>query len=47
MGSEMCIRDSDVAERGLERSDLIAGIKPVSRAGVGRLYGAHDQIWHW
>jgi len=46
-GVEVYVVEDDVAERGLERSDLIAGIKPVSRAGVGRLYGAHDQIWHW
>jgi hypothetical protein len=29
-----------------ERSDLIAGIKPVSRAGLPKLFDGFDQIWH-
>ena len=44
---ELFVVEEDVAERGLERSDLVAGVKPVSRAGVARLYGGYDQIWHW
>src|SRR5262245_38136818 len=37
----------DLAERGLERSELIAGVEPVSRAGLPKLFAGYDQVWHW
>jgi intracellular sulfur oxidation DsrE/DsrF family protein len=46
-GAEVYVVEDDVAERGLERSDLIDGVKTVSRAGLGKLYGGYDQIWQW
>jgi hypothetical protein len=46
-GVEVYLVEEDAAERGLERGALIAGLKPVSRAGVAKLYGGFDQIWHW
>jgi sulfur relay (sulfurtransferase) DsrF/TusC family protein len=46
-GVDVFVVEEDVAERGLERSDLVAGIKPVSRAGLAKLYGSYDQIWNW
>jgi sulfur relay (sulfurtransferase) DsrF/TusC family protein len=46
-GVDVHIVEEDVSERGLERHELIAGLKPVSRAGVAQLYDAFDRIWHW
>lgn len=46
-GVEVYVVEDDVAVRGLERTELIDGIKPVSRAGVPKLFGGYDQIWHW
>ena len=46
-GLAVYICEEDVAERGLERSDLIEGLAPVSRAGVAKLLGDFDHIWHW
>jgi intracellular sulfur oxidation DsrE/DsrF family protein len=46
-GVDVYVVEDDAAERGLERSDLVAGIKTVSRSGVAKLYGQFDQIWHW
>jgi len=37
----------DAAERGLHQSDMVPGIKPISRAAVAELCNAHDQVWHW
>ena len=37
----------DIAERGLERGDLIASVKPVSRAELPALFERYDLIWHW
>jgi len=46
-GVAVYIAEEDVAARGLERTDLIEGLKPVSRAGIAKLFDEHDQIWNW
>ena len=46
-GVEVYVVEDDCAERGLERGDLIDGLKPVKRAGLARLFAGYDQIWHW
>jgi sulfur relay (sulfurtransferase) DsrF/TusC family protein len=46
-GADVYIVEDDVAERGLERGDLIAGLKPVARAGLPKLFASYDQVWHW
>ena len=46
-GVDVYVVEDDVAERGLERSDLIAGVKPVSRAGLAKLVASYDHVWHW
>jgi hypothetical protein len=46
-GIEVYVVEEDVAERGLERGDLVAGVKHVSRSGVAKLFSGYDQIWHW
>jgi hypothetical protein len=37
----------DVAEHGLERGDLIATVKPVSRSELAALFENYALIWHW
>lgn len=46
-GVSVFVVADDCAERGIERSDLVSGLKPVERSGVARLLGHYDQIWHW
>ena len=37
----------DVADRGIDSSDLIDGIEMIPRSGVARLFGNFDEVWHW
>jgi sulfur relay (sulfurtransferase) DsrF/TusC family protein len=46
-GVSVYVVDEDVAERGLEKSDLVDGLTSVSRAGLPKLLSDYDQIWHW
>jgi sulfur transfer complex TusBCD TusB component (DsrH family) len=46
-GIELYVVEDDVAERGLERVDLISGIKPVSKAKLPELLEQYARVWHW
>lgn len=46
-GVRVFLVEEDLADRGVERSDLIAGIETVTRAALPNLFGAYDQVWHW
>jgi intracellular sulfur oxidation DsrE/DsrF family protein len=46
-GVSVYVVEDDVAERGLERTDLIDGLETVSRTGIPKLVAGYDQIWHW
>ena len=46
-GVEVCYVAEDVAERGIERNELINSAQPVARAGVGELVGRYDRVWYW
>jgi sulfur relay (sulfurtransferase) DsrF/TusC family protein len=46
-GAKVFVTTDDAAERGLERTDLIRGLEPVSRSGIAKLCADYDQIWHW
>jgi intracellular sulfur oxidation DsrE/DsrF family protein len=37
----------DLAERGLERNELVDGIEYVPRSGIAKLVASFDQVWHW
>ena len=41
------IVEEDVAERGIEGGQLIAGLSAVSRAGLSKLFAEYDQVWLW
>ena len=46
-GISVFVVSDDLADRGLERSHLIAGVKPTSRDELPKLLDTFDQIWHW
>jgi hypothetical protein len=37
----------DLADRGIEDEELIAGLKMVGKAELPKLVQAFDQVWHW
>jgi hypothetical protein len=38
---------SSLAERGIEGSDIIAGLKSIARAELPTLFERYEQVWHW
>ena len=46
-GIDVYLVEDDASARGLERTDLVDGIKPVSRSGLPKLFAGYDQVWHW
>lgn len=41
-----CVHE-DVEERGIRDSDLIDGVKGISRRELPGMLGGFDHIWHW
>jgi len=46
-GADVFVVEDDVAELGLERSELAAGVQGVSHGGLARLFARYDQVWRW
>jgi sulfur relay (sulfurtransferase) DsrF/TusC family protein len=46
-GVAVYVVSDDLADRGVERSQLITGVKPTSRDELPTLLETFDQIWHW
>jgi hypothetical protein len=46
-GVEVHFLMEDAAERGLEQSELLEGIRPVARRELAALLNRFEQIWHW
>jgi intracellular sulfur oxidation DsrE/DsrF family protein len=46
-GVEVHVVEDDVAARGIERSELVAGLKPVSKGGLAKLFAQYDLVFHW
>jgi intracellular sulfur oxidation DsrE/DsrF family protein len=46
-GIAVYVVGEDAADRGIEASDLVPGIRSVPRSGVAKLFGEYDEIWHW
>lgn len=46
-GAEVYVIEDDVAARGLERADLISGIRGVSRSELPKFFAGYDRIWRW
>jgi hypothetical protein len=39
--------EEDARERGIAAGELVGGLQPISRNGLGALYGKYDQVWTW
>lgn len=46
-GVEVSVVADDVAERGLERTALIDGVKTVARSELPRYIAGFERIWRW
>jgi intracellular sulfur oxidation DsrE/DsrF family protein len=46
-GVDVYIVEDDLADRGIGKDELISGLKPLPRAGIAKLFGEYDQVWHW
>jgi sulfur relay (sulfurtransferase) DsrF/TusC family protein len=46
-GVKVLVVADDLADRGVEPSDLIAGLETVKRGQVPRLFAGYDHVWHW
>ena len=46
-GVAVFVVDDDLRERGIERSQLVAGVQPVERAKVPSLFDRYEQVWSW
>src|SRR5262245_26114056 len=44
---DVYVVEDDVADRGIERSELVSGVRTIPRSGIARLFGEYDQVWHW
>lgn len=46
-GIDICYVAEDLAERGIQRNELINGAQPVARDAVGQLIGRFGRVWYW
>ena len=46
-GVEVCYVAEDLAERGIERNELINGASPVARDTVADLVSRYGRVWYW
>jgi sulfur relay (sulfurtransferase) DsrF/TusC family protein len=46
-GVKVLVLEEDLAERGIERGELIAGIELIRRTTLPQVFGGYDQIFHW
>ena len=37
----------DLEQRGIKPADLVAGVTPVAKSDIARLFDEHDMVWHW
>jgi sulfur relay (sulfurtransferase) DsrF/TusC family protein len=44
---EVYVVEDDFAERGLERTELVEGVKGVPRGALPALFAGYDQVWRW
>ena len=44
---DVYVVQDDAADRGLEPTDFVPGVKPVPRSGLPKLFSTFDQVWHW
>ena len=37
----------DMEQRGIKPGDLVAGVTPVGKSDIARLFDEADMVWHW
>jgi intracellular sulfur oxidation DsrE/DsrF family protein len=46
-GVEVSYVAEDLADRGIERNELINGAQPVARSAVADLVSRYGRVWYW
>jgi sulfur relay (sulfurtransferase) DsrF/TusC family protein len=46
-GGRVWVCEDDLVERGIAVADLMAGVEPIARSGLARLFADYDQVWRW
>ncbi|MFQ5504424.1 MAG: hypothetical protein ACE5F1_06450 [Planctomycetota bacterium] len=46
-GVEVFVVTEDAAERGIDASRFVSGVKEISRSRIPALFAEFDQIWNW
>ena len=46
-GVEILYVAEDLADRGIQRNELINDARPVPRAEIADLVGRHARVWYW
>jgi intracellular sulfur oxidation DsrE/DsrF family protein len=46
-GARVFICEEDLAERGIEPSELVGGVELLARGRLPRLLADYDQVWRW
>src|SRR5262245_21748604 len=46
-GVRVFVVDEDLAERGIEPSELVDGVTSLARNGLAPLCSAYRHVWHW
>lgn len=46
-GVTVYIMADDLAQRGMKKARLVAGVEHISAKALPKLFSRYDQIWHW
>ena len=46
-GATIYVVEDALRERGIENSELIAGLKFIPRNRIAKLFADYDHVWHW
>jgi intracellular sulfur oxidation DsrE/DsrF family protein len=46
-GVPVFVVEEDLAERGIDRDEVVSGLELVPRKSVPKLVASYDQVWHW
>lgn len=46
-GVNIFVVAEDLADRGIKQSELVGGVRLITRSGLIDLFDDHDAIWHW
>lgn len=46
-GVKVFVVGDDIEERGIARTNCVAGIQIIRKSEIAGLMQGHDQVWHW